>query len=209
MHKKADCISAALWTCIAVGLLAVSTASAQVTPSPTLKPSAVPKAILVPPIVAPGTLGSCPSAVRGNSCSSVVNLGFLNPGNSVTASGGPLLAAATSEYWYSVTMRAPYLQGAAVMNAAANPRMTVTGTTKNYVFDVYADCQQQPVIHQCAGPNLVLPATALTAFSGAYVSTGNPPYMCTLPNSAQTLIVRVRATDSNPNCGTYTLQLGD
>ena len=158
----------------------------------------------------------CATTVAGNTAAAPTSLGALNTGAFVTATGGPLSTASAAAYWYMVTVQnpqllvtqiAPYL---IVENPSSHPKITLTGDTTDYVFDVYENAAGT-VAPNC---DVGIPSTGTrlweTFYDGAFNSAGAPVLSCpALPNEPQTLFIKVYPITTNPSCGTYTLNISD
>jgi hypothetical protein len=157
-----------------------------------------------------GSGGSCATTVAGNVASTALNLGVLEPGASVTANGGPLSTASPAAYWYTVTVYSPeyvFNPNQAIEFPAAHPKITLTGDTTDYVFDVYLDAAGTVAQNCDAG----VPSTG-TRLWEIYDNgvPGSNSFSCpVLPNEPQVLLVRVYAITTNPSCGTFTLNVSD
>jgi hypothetical protein len=139
-----------------------------------------------------------------------VNLGVLQPGASVTATGGPLSNASPAAFWYMVTVYSPeyvFNPNQTVNYPTAHPKLTLSGDTTDYVFDVYSDAMGTVVPNCDEGVPSI--GTRLWEIYDAG-QPGSDPIGCpVLSKEPQPLWVRVYAITTNPSCGTFTLNASD
>jgi hypothetical protein len=159
--------------------------------------------------------GSCATTVAGNSLAAAQSMGTLDPGASSNATGGPLSTASPAAFWYMVTVRVPELVPTqttpfeTIQNPNAHPKITLTGDTTDYVFDVYVDAIGTVAPNCDSGVPSIGTRLWETFYDGG-TSGGVPVPNCpALPNATQTLFVKVYAISANPKCGTYTLNVSD
>lgn len=159
--------------------------------------------------------GSCATTVAGNSLGAPVNMGTLSQGSTATQTGGPLSTASPAAFWYTVTVRSPEFVPIqttpfeTVLNPTAHPRITLTGDTTDYVFDVYLDAIGTVAPNCDMGVPSIGTRLWETYYDGG-TSGGTPVPSCpALPSATPTLWIKVYASSANPNCGTFTLNVSD
>lgn len=152
---------------------------------------------------------SCSYATVAASGANALNLGTLNPGNSIVETGGPLSTTATASMaWYLVSVVAPELQSGVVVNPTAYPKFQLSGDLTDYALDVWVHPNTQRAT-DCNGGGIVSGSGDPFLFLGTDYSGSGTLLNCTQPNSPQILYVRVYASDTNSSCGQYTLTLSD